>query len=126
MSAARRILLVSPDLMVGSRLAGMASARGTTVDTIMSLDAPLRSTGYAVAILDLQGLRGDAGDLVTRARERLATHGPAEGAGPAIVAFGPHVAADLLAAARTAGADDVISRGELLGSFAAVLDRNGG
>ena len=119
-----RILLVSPDLMVASRIAGLAVTAGAAVDTIATLDAPLPSAGYVVVIVDLQGQGGDAAALVARARERLAGHGPRPEAGPALVAFGPHVAVDRLAAARAAGADDVVSRGELLGAFAAVMSRH--
>ena len=124
MPDAARILLISPDLMVSSRIAGLAAGLGVAVDTVVAVDATPPAGGYRVAILDLQGLRGDAADLVTRARARLATLGPGQGRGPAIVAFGPHVAADVLAAARAAGADDVVSRGALLGDFAGVIDRH--
>ena len=124
MPDASRILLISPDLMVASRVAGLATACGAAVDTVRSLDAPPPASGYRAAILDLQGLPGDAGGLVSLARERLAALGPAAGVGPAIVAFGPHVAHERLAAAKEAGADDVVSRGELLGAFAAVLGRH--
>ncbi|MFM7106995.1 MAG: hypothetical protein ACKOZU_00035 [Planctomycetaceae bacterium] len=126
MPAPARILLVSPDLMVSSRIAGLASACGATLDTVVGLDAPPPATGYRVAILDLQGLRGDAAELVTRARKQLAGHGATTAVGPALIAFGPHVAVDLLAAARAAGADDVVSRGELLGAFASVVGRRCG
>lgn len=119
-----RILLVSPDLMVASRIAGLAVAAGAAVDTIATLDAPPPAAGYVVVIVDLQGQGGDAAALVARARERLAGHGPRPETGPALVAFGPHVAVDRLAAARAAGADDVVSRGELLGAFAAVMSRH--
>lgn len=121
-----RILLVSPDLMVASRIAGLAAGCGATLDTVAGLDSPLPGTGYRIAILDLQGLRGDAAEIVERARAQLATLGPWEGADPALVAFGPHVAVDRLAAARAAGANDVVSRGELLGTFAAVVARHCG
>ena len=123
MPAAIRILLVSPDLMVASRVGGLAAQLGAAVETVRSLDVAPPGSGYHVAILDLQGLSGDAAALVAHARQRLAVHGPVAGAGPALIAFGPHVAEDRLAAARAAGADDVVSRGELLGAFAAVVGR---
>lgn len=123
MAAPTRILLVSPDLMVASRVAGLAAGVGAALDTVVGVDATPPASGYRVAILDLQGLRGDAADIVARSRARLATLGPEQGRGPALVAFGPHVAADVLAAARAAGADEVVSRGALLGDFAAVMAR---
>lgn len=120
-----RILLVTPDLMVASRVAGLAAQCGAAADTIRDLAAAPPGTGYRLVILDLQGLPGDPAALVADARRSLAGHGPRPGTGPAVVAFGPHVAVDRLAAARDAGADGVVSRGELLGSFAAVVGRHG-
>jgi hypothetical protein len=125
MPAPIRILLVTSDLMVSSRVTGLAAGCEAALDTVVRLDAVAADGRYHVAILDLQGVPGDAGDLVSLARERLAAHGPDAGAGPALVAFGPHVAADRLAAARAAGAD-VVSRGELLGAFATVVGRHRG
>jgi hypothetical protein len=123
MPDADRILLVSPDLMVSSRVAGLAAQCGAAADTIRDLDAAPPASAYRIVILDLQGLPGDAGGLVTRARERLGGLGPRPGVAPAVIACGPHVAVDRLEAARAAGADHVVSRGELLGAFAAVVGR---
>jgi DNA-binding NarL/FixJ family response regulator len=114
-----RILLVSPDLMAGSRLAGMARARGAELEQRQA--AAATAAGFDVVILDLQGLREGPAAAIARLRA-----GPPDGAGPKVVAFGPHVATALLEEARAAGADAVVRRGELLGSFAAVLERVGG
>lgn len=113
---ASRILLVSPDLMVGSRLAGMARACGAAFEQRHGPDAS--AAGFDLVILDLQGLREAAAAAVGRLRQA-----PGEERPPKLVAFGPHVATALLDEARAAGADAVVSRGEILGSFAAVLDR---
>jgi len=110
-----RILLVSRDLMVGSRLAGLARAAGATCEQRHAAGAT--ADGFDVVILDLQGL-----PAVAAAIQGLRAAGP-EAATPKLVAFGPHVATGLLEEARAAGADAVVSRGEILGSFAAVLDR---
>lgn len=113
---ASRILLVSPDLMVGSRLAGLARACGAAFEQRHGPDAS--AAGFDLVILDLQGLREAVAAAVGRLREV-----PGEGQPPKLVAFGPHVATALLDDARAAGADAVVSRGEILGSFAAVLER---
>ena len=111
-----RILLLSSDLMVASRLAGLAAACGAVLEHRREADA---NDGPCVLVLvDLQGLPGDAAAVVGRLRSAW----PA-GACPRLVAFGPHVAREALAAARAAGADDVVSRGELLGGFAALFAR---
>jgi|LakMenEpi03Aug12_release.lakeMendotaPanAssembly.Ray.scaffolds.fasta_scaffold66163_3 DNA-binding NarL/FixJ family response regulator len=114
----RRILLVSPDLMVGSRLAGLVRAAGGSLEQRHAATAA--AAGFDVVILDLQGLPGPAAVIAG-----LRVAGP-DGTAPKIVAFGPHVATALLAEARAAGADAVVSRGEILGSFAAVLERVSG
>lgn len=111
-----RILLVSPDLMVGSRLAGLARAAGATFEQRHAAGGA--AAGFDIVILDLQGL--PAGPAATIAGLRAAG---ADDAACKLVAFGPHVATALLEEAREAGADAVVSRGEILGSFAAVLDR---
>ena len=110
-----RILLVSPDLMVGSRLTGLARAAGAVCEQRHAAGGD--AAGFDVVILDLQGL-----PAVAAAIHGLRAAGP-EDTAPKLVAFGPHVATGLLEEARAAGADAVVSRGEILGSFAAVLDR---
>jgi hypothetical protein len=40
-----------------------------------------------------------------------------------LVAFGPHVAKERLDQAKAAGADAVVSRGEMLGGFPAIVKR---
>jgi hypothetical protein len=119
-----KILLVSPDLMATSRIAGLCREAGASLETIRSLGESPHGRPHDVVLLDLQSLSEDPAVLVTRAR-MLVDAGPASGAGPpaAIVAFGPHVARERLALARDAGADDVVSRGELLGGFAGLLKR---
>jgi hypothetical protein len=117
------ILLVSPDLMATSRIAGLCREAGAALETIRSLGESPHGGPHDVVLLDLQSLSEDPAVLVTRAR-MLGDAGPASGAPPAaIVAFGPHVARERLALARDAGADDVVSRGELLGGFAGLLKR---
>ena len=114
-----RILLVAADLMVGSRIVGLAGACGATVEQRRLPD----STGgpFDLAIVDVQTLTEDPAAVFARLRADCPVDRPLR-----IVAFGPHVATALLAEARAAGADAVVSRGEILGSFAAVLERVSG
>jgi CheY-like chemotaxis protein len=111
-----RILLVAADLMVGSRVAGLAGACNATVEQRRAADA----TGgpFDLAIVDVQALTEDAATVFARLRADCPADRPLR-----IVAFGPHVATQLLDQARAAGADDVVSRGELLGGFAAIVRR---
>jgi CheY-like chemotaxis protein len=120
MSTETKVLLVSPDLMATSRLAGLCREAGASLETLRSLaDAP-HGGPFDVVLLDLQTVAEDPAVIVARARSLTA--GAGERAAK-IIAFGPHVARERLALARDAGADEVISRGELLGGFAGLLRR---
>jgi hypothetical protein len=117
-----KILLVSPDLLATSRLASLCREAGATLETLRSLADSPHGGPHDVVLLDLQALSEDPAVVVTRARAAAAG---VDASGPAatIVAFGPHVARERLQLARDAGADDVVSRGELLGGFAGLLRR---
>ena len=114
-----RILLISPDLMISSRIASLAAAAGASVTTLRSPDASPEPDTYDLVLLDLQTSSADAATLVTKTREMLAR---GQDALP-IVAFGPHVATQRLDDAKAAGAAEVISRGGLLGGFESVVSR---
>jgi len=114
-----RILLVATDLMVGSRLFGLAHTCGATVEQRRTADA---SGGpFDLAIVDVQALGEEPGPAFARLRAGSSAERPLR-----IVAFGPHVATQLLEQAGAAGADEVVSRGELMVSFAAIIRRVGG
>ena len=124
MSAVPRMLLVSPDLMVSSRIAASAREAGGTLDTLRSPDLAPPGTTYDVVLLDLQAVPGDAAMLVAQTHALIARFDRDASDEPVrLVAFGPHVARQRLDDARAAGADAVVSRGELLGSFSAIIRR---
>lgn len=114
------ILLVTRDLMVASRIAGAAAPIPAIVETLAPAGTP-RGGPYDVVLVDLQTPGIAAADLVAAARSIVAAHAHLRGG--AVLAFGPHVATDRLAEASAAGADLVVSRGEVLGSLRAVIDR---
>lgn len=123
METAARILLVSPDLLATSRIAALARECGAAVETLRDLDAtPAADSPYDVVLVDLQSLVGDAAVIVSRTRAALERTSRPAGQ-PQIVAFGPHVARQRLADAVASGADEAVSRGELLGGFPALLRR---
>lgn len=121
MQSEPRILVVSPDLLAGSRLVGLAGAAHARLEQRATLAADENGGRYDIVLLDLQGLRGPLEPLVAAARMAIDT-GP-DGRPGRIVAFGPHVAADRLREAVGAGCDEAVSRGELLGGFAPLLKR---
>ncbi|MFM7136635.1 MAG: hypothetical protein ACKO1M_06150, partial [Planctomycetota bacterium] len=96
---------------------------GATLETLRSLSDSPHGGPHDVVLLDLQSLPEDPAVVVTRARLAVDSQVLPAGTETTIVAFGPHVARERLALARDAGADDFVSRGELLGGFAGLLKR---
>ncbi|MCE9629645.1 MAG: hypothetical protein K8S94_02850 [Planctomycetia bacterium] len=111
-----RILLITSDLMATSRMAGMGPETGATIEILASPAGTPQGATYDVVLLDLQSLAGDIASHVARARQ---LGGPAA----TVVAYGPHVWKDKLDAAVAAGADDAVSRGEIMGGLPALLAR---
>jgi hypothetical protein len=122
-SAPPTILLVSPDLLATSRLATAARDIPARLVTIRSL-VPQDERGHPdiaaahLVLLDLGGFAEDPATVVVALRRLLG----ADHAAP-VVAFGPHVARARRAEAVAAGADEAVSRGELLGAFSALARR---
>jgi hypothetical protein len=121
--AGPRILLVSPDLMSTSRIAGLARDAGGRLETLRSLDDQPPEGPFQLFLLDLQAVAGDPAVLVSRVRAAIDAQRSRTGCGATLVAFGPHVAKERLEQAAAAGADAAVSRGELLGGFPAILRR---
>ena len=104
--------------MFGSRLEAAAARTGTRVEVFGNLDGACRRLESAdeklaavgFAILDLSMASLDPAEAIRRLRSASN--------GVPILAFGPHVHEGRLAAAREAGADEVMSRG----AFDAQMD----
>jgi CheY-like chemotaxis protein len=109
------ILFLTTDLLFSSRVAGAAARMGVPVRTAGRSETLLEmanaSDGPAVVILDLNLSIVDPAQLVPALRS--AAHPPR-----AVIAYGPHVQEDRLAAAKAAGCDQVLTRGE----FSAGMD----
>ena len=89
------------DLIFATKLSSTGIALGVgvrIVGTPSQLQDQLRAGGVSLVLVDLSA-EGDPLDAIRRCR--------VDAASPRIVAFGPHVEADLLAAAREAGAGEV-------------------
>jgi DNA-binding NarL/FixJ family response regulator len=93
------VAALTADLMFAARIRGSAPA-AATVHSLANLLAVVGAATRLV-VVDLQAR--DAVAAVERVRERAP--------GAQVVAFAPHVAEDLLSAARAAGADRVMVRG---------------
>ena len=116
-----QVLLISPDLLSTSRIAGLARDAGGRLATLRHLDGPLPGGPYDLVLLDLQALNGDPAVLVARCLAVIELQRAQTGRAARLVAFGPHVAKDRLEQAKAAGADASVSRGELLGGFPAIV-----
>lgn len=103
------VLLITSDLACSSSVAGAANRVGVELRTALglaSVDGKLAAGAPpALAIVDLSTSGLNVRDLVPQLRLRLEPNGR-------IIAFGPHVHTSVLAAAREAGCDLVVSRGE--------------
>ena len=101
------ILYSAADLIWATKIKATADALGLParpVRTIEMLEARLAEGGVKALVVDLD--KGeDALALIRRVKEDAAIKSIR------VLAWGPHVAKDLLQAARNAGADDVLTRG---------------
>ncbi len=118
-----RILLISPDLLSTSRIAGLAQSVPARVETLRSLDDSPRGGPFDLVLLDTGAVPGDPAVIVSRIRTILEMHPLPDGKATHLVAFGPHVAKQRLEDAKAAGADATVSRGELLGGLASLVKR---
>ncbi|HEX3999553.1 MAG TPA: hypothetical protein VHX65_13455 [Pirellulales bacterium] len=108
------ILLLSTDLMFGSRVSGAAARIGLALQTFatpdsllerLELSKPKGDDAGGLVVLDLTMRHFDPKAWVPRFRQ--AANPP-----KAIVAYGPHVQDAILAAAAGAGCDQVYTRGQ--------------
>jgi len=116
------ILLISPDLMSTSKLAGLAREANGQVETLRSLTEQPRSKHYELVLLDIQAFQEDPAVLVAKVRFLLDSLSHKDES-MRLIAFGPHVHKQRLDDAVAAGVDEAVSRGELLGGFPALVRR---
>ena len=122
LSGGMNVVLLSGDLMVrlarrraAPRIAARIATRRRTAE---QADRVLpRRTAADVVIVDL------AMPIARRRRRSSSRLKPGRRRRPTIVAFGPHVHEERLAAAREAGCDEVVSRGQFFAQLDAILGR---
>ncbi len=93
------------DLIFATKLSATATAVGTTVTIVRTLEelgGQLDSAAVELVIVDLSAGRDDPLEAIALARAAAPT--------VRIVAFGPHVEGDLMNGARQRGADTVLAR----------------
>ena len=117
--------LAAPHLVdiASSRIAGLAATIPATVETLSPASRAPSGGPFDAILVDLQVPAKTATMLVEAAKGIVARQIEAGGHAARVIAFGPHVAVDRLAEAAAAGADLVVSRGELLSGLPRLLAR---
>jgi CheY-like chemotaxis protein len=111
------VVLLTVDLLCSSRVAGAGAAVGVAVRTAMSpADLLAQAAGRPLVILDLESPA--AGPAALLPQLRALAPPPSR-----IIAFGPHVHTARLQAARDAGCDEVLTRGQFYAQLNDVLSR---
>src|SRR5262245_55682393 len=119
MSAEPRGLLLSDDLIFASRIIGTALAHGLTVKQARSADALtelIRQELPTCVLLDLHHPELSLPDLLAHLRQSCPHM-------PTVVAYGSHVDAPRLKAARDAGCDVVLPRSAFVEQLPTMLPR---
>ena len=117
-----QILLISPDLMSTSKLAGLTRQADGLLETLRSLEDSPRGSHFDVVLLDVQAFADDPAVLVSRVLGLLDSL-PEKKPPARLIAFGPHVHKQRLDEAVAAGVDEAVSRGELFGGFPSLIRR---
>ena len=102
------IVMLTTDLLIASQAAAAAAAEGAEFVHVLSaaaLPEHVQQQPVDLIVVDLANCNTDLAQLVAGLRT-------AESPGPRVLAFGPHVHAARLAAARDAGCDEVLTRGQ--------------
>ena len=110
------VVLCSNDLMFGSRISAVARDLGCLFQQASSWDQVQQAvpeSGPVVVVVDLT-LMQLTEQGITDCREKRP-------AAVSIIAFGPHVQAERLAAAQSAGCDHVLTRGQFDRSWPELL-----
>lgn len=111
------VLFVSADLFLGSRVRAAADSQGRVLTVAASGSMAfkrLQESAFRLVIIDLETPGVDVSQLVQQRGE----------AGlPRFLAYGPHVRAAMLKAARDAGCDEVLTRGQFDATMNDILGR---
>jgi DNA-binding NtrC family response regulator len=113
------VVLLSGDLMGASRVEGAARMASVEFRMVGNVDAAVECCAaqpVMLVMVDLATAGLDVAALVERLKGR-SNHVPT------IVAFGPHVHDAVLDAAKEAGCDQVVSRGQFMSQADAIVAR---
>jgi DNA-binding NtrC family response regulator len=111
------VVLVSGDLMGASRIEGAARLAGAQFRMVGNVEDAVEicaMQSLKLVLIDLTTAGLDVAALVERIRSRSKS-------APAIIAYGPHVHEKLLEAAKAAGCDRVLSRGQFMAQADTII-----
>lgn len=114
------VVLVSSDLMLLARVDGAVRAAQGNLNTVSAADDAVQRAATLrphLVILDLRLAGLDVGATVAALRAAL-------GSDTYVAACGPHVHEASLAAARAAGCDEVLTRGQIDRDVAGLIARS--
>lgn len=115
------LLYLAADLMWASKIRSTADAIGVQARPVRSMEmlqARLADSPVRALMVDLE-----AGSVAIEMIRHVRGLSDAALAGMPILAFGPHVNVDALAAAKSAGASAAVARGGLQADLAGVMAR---
>ncbi len=110
------VVAVVCDLIFATKIKSTAEAAGVDVQVVATLEAlseRLDGQPDALVLIDLDGSALDPVEAIALCRRRDLP--------PRTIAFSPHVRSDLLAAAATAGAGEVLARSAFVKRLPAIL-----
>ena len=110
------IVVLAPDLFFAARFADVIRAQGGQPVIVNTADEFVAAVDFHFPVLALLDLNADAGWEAAVRRLKLRPHTR----GVPIIAFGSHVEADILRAARVAGADHAWPRSKLMAELPKV------
>lgn len=114
------LALVTSDLMFSASVAGAAASQPAKLHVVASLADLLKlcaAKPLKLVIVDLSTPGLDAVNLPAELQRSVTTP-------PAMIAYAPHVHGGMLAAARDAGYDEVLTRGQFHSQMAQVIGRH--
>lgn len=113
------VVLLTSDLTIVSRVQGAASRARAATGVVASESAAVErcvAEQAELLIVDLSAPSLDIKALIEQVKTATTTP-------PRIITFGPHVHEERLAAAREAGCDEVVSRGQFFSQLDKMLER---
>ena len=111
-------LLYSTDLMFSSRVTATAKNRGVEVRVVTTADRLLldQDPEIRLVMIDLFRLPASEWSRVVSSLKEMESP-------PHVVAYGPHVDEEVLTAAREAGCDEVLTRGQFHQTMGDLMSR---